>query len=421
MTPLRAWIGEPGLIALRVVQLLLVSGQLFLLVSVLRQRRRGAFALGLAAHLLCGFLVLLPLMERPAELGSCSPGWRALVEAFLALPWGAVAAAQAVSVALLTLSGRACHRWADEHLSESAVKETLDLLPAGVCVAEGSGVPVLTNLRMNEYCLALTGEPLADERAFWERLGERGEERGHQRLAACADGRMLLFARNTMRVDGREYSQLSAVDVTEKYRITAELKEKNEKLRELQGRCRALSVQASDMVFAQERLSARVAVHDELGQVLLLCRYFFDHPENTNQEMLYRMLQQTNTCFLRDVGETDEAEDQYAAAVRMAGEIGVRVETEGEPPASGEAREILGRAVRECAFNAAKHAEADCLRVAIGRREGRVRAEFTNNGLPPRGPVRESGGLLSLRRMVEGAGGRMEVEGGPAFRVRLEI
>ena len=44
---------------------------------------------------------------------------------------------------------------------------------------------------------------------------------------------------------------------------------------------------------------------------------------------------------------------------------------------------------------------------------------ITNNGAPPNGPIAESGGLLSLRRSVEEAGGTMTVQSVPAFSLTI--
>ena len=46
---------------------------------------------------------------------------------------------------------------------------------------------------------------------------------------------------------------------------------------------------------------------------------------------------------------------------------------------------------------------------------------FANDGTPPAGPVRESGGLLSLRALTESRGGRMDVESVPSFRLVISL
>ena len=55
------------------------------------------------------------------------------------------------------------------------------------------------------------------------------------------------------------------------------------------------------------------------------------------------------------------------------------------------------------------------------REEGGLRFEIANNGRPPKGPIHESGGLLTLRRKVEDAGGRVRVETTPDFRLIVEV
>ena len=68
-----------------------------------------------------------------------------------------------------------------------------------------------------------------------------------------------------------------------------------------------------------------------------------------------------------------------------------------------------------------KHAEADRLTVHLEETENSLVIRMTNNGKPPKEPVKESGGLLSLRRKAEEAGGEMTVESAPAFRLTLRI
>ena len=273
---------------------------------------------------------------------------------------------------------------------------------------------------MNEFAHAATGDPLVDADTLWERVREIGQSQNGQRIVACADGRTLLFARADVTVGGKAYRQTSATDVTEQYRVTAELRAMNERLNDIHQRFRALGEQNSAMIFERETLKTRIAVHDELGQVLLLGRYYLEHPDSANGEIVWQMLRQTNTVFLRDFEESDER-DACAESLRMASDIGVTVRIEGDLPASPALRELLGRAIHECAINAAKHAEADRLDVRLDEGGESLAVEITNNGLAPTSPIRESGGLLSLRRTIEGAGGGMEVRSAPGFRLAIRI
>ena len=232
----------------------------------------------------------------------------------------------------------------------------------------------------------------------------------------------MLFAKNEITVDGKAYDQIISSDVTGLYRITAELSDKNDRLRDIQIRMKAYQAQAADMVISQEILNARRIVHDDVGHALLAARYYFEHPESGNEPVLLSMMNQTNTMLLREAEQPDDMEhDRYLDALKMANAIGVTVEQSGKGPKGGSARDILGQTIGECAANTAKHAGGDRLIVTVKEREGGFSFTVTNNGTPPKEPIIETGGLLSLRHVIEKAGGSMTVDCVPSFRLVIWV
>ena len=105
----------------------------------------------------------------------------------------------------------------------------------------------------------------------------------------------------------------------------------------------------------------------------------------------------------------------------MAGSIGVVPVLSGDPPGREEVRSLLAAAIRECAANTVKHAGGDRLFVEISKDGTGTCMTISNNGDPPKAPIAESGGLLSLRRSVEDAGGQMTVKSLPVFRLKLSF
>ncbi len=99
----------------------------------------------------------------------------------------------------------------------------------------------------------------------------------------------------------------------------------------------------------------------------------------------------------------------------------MRVTLGGIPPAEESTRLILAAAVRECAANAVKHAEGDCLEVESRRTGAGFRFTLQSNGKPPAEPVRETGGLKSLRTLAERQGGRMRVDSAPVFCLTIDL
>ena len=173
----------------------------------------------------------------------------------------------------------------------------------------------------------------------------------------------------------------------------------------------------------QEEARARSALHNELGQVLLMGRHYIEHPDTTDASVVALMTRQMNRFLL---GESRAFEagpgDELAEACGRAAGIGVAVSIKGEPPEEGAALRLLCEAIRECAANTVKHAEGSRLFVDIARPfpESLV-ITVTNDGRPPNGPVAESGGLLSLRRSAEDAGADMKVQSEPVFSLTLSF
>ena len=59
--------------------------------------------------------------------------------------------------------------------------------------------------------------------------------------------------------------------------------------------------------------------------------------------------------------------------------------------------------------------------VSVRKDEMALAAEITNNGTPPSGEIRESGGLKNLRHTVETAGGVMKIKSTPHFVLRIVL
>ena len=424
MTALQNLTGSPGGRLLALCAVLLMTGQLFVCLQAQGLRRSKDLVLLHLLHACIGIALTACLLDGIYHLPNPHTPYASIapvVHRLFALPWAAIAAAELLSAGLLALGYRNNRRFARSHLP-SAIKEAVDRLPDGICFGNESGAVVLSNLRMNALCRALFGARLSDTNAFWQQLCARGEDQNGQKLVKTADGEALLFQRREIAVEGRAYTQFVASDVTAQYRITEELARKNARLRDIQLRMKAYQAQAADIVISQEILNARQLVHDEVGHVLLAARYYFEHPGSGDEAVLLTMMKRTNTMLLREAELPDDLErDRYRDALKMASAIGVTVEQSGAAPEAGPVRELLGQAISECAANAAKHAEGDRLFVTVLAAETGFSFTVTNNGLPPKEPVVETGGLLTLRRAVEKTGGPMTVESAPAFRLVIAL
>ena len=404
---------------------LLLAFQIFICLQAQRQHRPKHIVWLHLLHVICGICLTICLLDGIYRLPNPDIPYTRIapvVHLLFSLPWVVILAAELISAVLIVLSYRGTRRYAISHLLPSSIKEAVDLLPAGICFGDKRGAVVLSNLKMNEHCRNITGARLTDTDAFWQELSAHGEDQNGQKLVKMANGEVLLFAKNDISVDGKTYTQIVSSNITEQYRITEELSDKNDKLKDIQIRMKAYQVKAADMVISREIQNARQIVHDDVGHALLAARYYFEHPDNGNEAVLLSMMQHTNDMLLRETEQPDDMEhDRYLEALKMADGIGVTVEQSGEAPGAGTARDILGQAIGECAANTAKHADGDRLFVTVKGTESGYSFIVTNNGAPPKELIIETGGLLSLRHAIERISGTMSVTSVPAFRLSITL
>ncbi|MBR5367026.1 MAG: hypothetical protein IK132_12350 [Clostridia bacterium] len=377
-----------------------------------------------ALHLSVGFLVFVFLLDgydtthyEQIPRDYVQTGWFPY-----ALPWPVYAVWEILSAVIILHHLRTYKRYRASTVTTAAIRQAVDLLPEGICVSASDGTPLLVNLKMDALCRALTDERLSDAKRLWEFLEENGESQEDKRLMQTPRGEAWLFAEDDLVIDGVVYRRMSAVNVTERYRITEELRKKNAHLQEVRRRMKEASELSAEMFIKQEEAAARTALHNELGQVLLMGRHYLEHPDTTDKETVARMTRQMS-CFLlgKSLAPQTRGEDEVREAIRMAKDIGVTVDVKGGPVEEKRLRALLCEAIRECAANTVKHAEGDRLSAEIDQSAAGTRITLTNNGMPPKGPIAESGGLLSLRRMVGEAGGKMTVQCRPVFALTISF
>ena len=420
------WLTKSSLIWYAVTQgsLALVIGSLIALIRSILARRSRRILLVAGLNLLAGFLLFLVLMDcaRFAYLTEPDPRYHAFQTALFGLPWGLYAIPEILSAAILLLLLRDDRRYRLNHLTPDAIRETVNLLPEGICISAPDGTVLLSNLQMDGLCRSLTGGTLSDAACFREYLEEKGEKQGNEILAHTEEGTVWRFAGKHISGNSTEYEQLTASDVTAPYRIMEELRGKNDHLQELQRRMKEVSDLSGDMFIAQEEAAARTALHNQLGQVLLMGRHTLEHPDSTDAELVRMATLEMNRFLLREAEAPSGSQtDRFQQSLALAKSIGVQTEILGSLPENPAYRALLAQAVQECAANAVKHAEGDRLVLRPEENEKEWIVRITNNGRPPKEPVTESGGLLSLRRHTEAAGGAMTVESSPAFALVLRL
>ena len=400
---------------------LLLALQLTLFLTSVRDGRSGRIRLFLLLHSLftfvCLWLTYMDVHEYNFRTDVPIPMPDAL-SAVTLLPVWTLVLYEVLTAVILAAEIREHVHYLKNHPTALSIKETTDMLPAGIAFGREDGTVVFSNLAMNSLSRALTGKELTDLSAFRSAAGVTGPE---TQLTLSAGSAVWQLTKNTLRADDGLYTQLTAANITEQTAITRELEKKNEKLRELHARLEIYNRQAERIIIAQELLTARMTVHSEVGNVLLESRQYMKNPASFDEEKLLQALKNTNTYLLREYEEDDTARDPLTEAVETAEIIGVDVLISGPVPSEEPCRSLLAAAIGECASNTVKHAGGDRLTAEIRSTDTETVCLLRSNGEAPKEPIRESGGLLSLRSLVEKENGSMRTDVSPSFTLEIRI
>lgn len=355
-------------------------------------------------------------------------------------PAGLVLSVLAVSVLTGIFQWLFLYKKSRDMITTRSIKESIDLLPDGVCFSTDRGMPILMNSRMRQLCTEFTGEGLMDTEKFWRDLRDGNVRKGirplKQREAAFIDtnGQVWDFRRSRLSYGGEKVTEISAVNITTQYHLHKELVARYERLNDVNSRLHHFSEEVEKVTREKEILAAKIKLHDEIGRSLLILRsYLTETPEKSAQTETPGKCTQTEkrdrsrllplwqyiVTSMQEGTILKEREDSLLLLKKEAADFNVDIFLEGLLPANPSVRNVIFAAVRECAGNTAKHARGDRLFITIHDTEENTEVFITNNGNAPGGSIHETGGLKNLRKMVEERGGSMQIKSSPVFVLHL--
>lgn len=355
-------------------------------------------------------------------------------------PAGLVLSVLAVSVLTGIFQWLFLYKKSRDMITTRSIKESIDLLPDGVCFSTDRGMPILMNSRMRQLCTEFTGEGLMDTEKFWRDLRNGNVRKGirplKQREAAFIDtnGQVWDFRRSRLSYGGEKVTEISAVNITTQYHLHKELVARYERLNDVNSRLHHFSEEVEKVTREKEILAAKIKLHDEIGRSLLILRsYLTETPEKSIQTETPEKSAQTEkrdrsrllplwqyiVTSMQEGTILKEREDSLLLLKKEAADFNVDIFLEGLLPANPSVRNVIFAAVRECAGNTAKHARGDRLFITIHDTEENTEVFITNNGNAPGGSIHETGGLKNLRKMVEERGGSMQIKSSPVFVLHL--
>ena len=311
-------------------------------------------------------------------------------------------------------------------ISAFSIKNAIDSLHTGVLFSRPDGFILLSNAQMQRLMTALTGRVQRSGRDFYRALasgslrpGCRKAEFEGQIVCLLPDGTAWMFTRARLRIRGKEYTQLTAADITERWELTARLRRQNEQLERRSGELRRTIANLQILSRERETQRAKMRAHDILGQRLtLLLRAVRD--EQAMDYALLRSLAQGLMDELRASG-APSPRDFLDSLRQEFGCVGVEIRLEGPLPEGCVQGALFADIVREGVSNAVRHGFATQVVIATEHTDAGCRMRITNNGPPPAGSFTEGGGLSGMREKVEACGGALRVQARSRFVLEIEL
>jgi anti-sigma regulatory factor (Ser/Thr protein kinase) len=310
-------------------------------------------------------------------------------------------------------------------LNHTSIKESFDTLPTGVCFFNEVGLPVLCNPAMQRFSFAVCGKDiqfitdledcLEDDFVTSEQVKKEGN------VFALNNGKAWRLEKRSFEYDGGNiYTQYTATDVSELYENGVELKKENEHLRKVQSDLQKLSANVVAVTREEEILNTKMRVHDEMGRCLIEARKYLKDENTDKIPQTVVDSWQRAVSMLKYNNDTSD-EDMLSQIFKTCESVNLRFIQSGNLPKEEDDAYILTCVVRECVTNAVRYADASELYAEFTTTETMSTVVVTNNGTPPEKEIVEGGGLSTLRRRVERAGGFMYVESFPVFKLIVTV
>ena len=234
------------------------------------------------------------------------------------------------------------------------------------------------------------------------------------------DGKAWQYFENEVIIaDGKVYTEAVFNDVTELYEKRQELKRQSRELKKMYQELKSLSENVQEAAREQEILNMKSRLHDQMNMGVAAIRQILR--QNTTSEENAAAITQFRHAIQVLQEENAYPQDDVTEFIRDAAVSGIQVKIEGNLPETAETLHLLLPVMREACVNAARHANATMLYVAVAQSPDFVTLRMTNDGKQPQEEITPRGGLVDLGKVIAEAGGRLEFRSQPVFTLTVTL
>lgn len=319
------------------------------------------------------------------------------------------------------------HESLNKAISAWSIKEAIDALPAGVLFCTTNDNIILMNNKMRHLMIALTGKIWRDGEHFYDLLKEEKVLQGietnfieNQMVYSLPDGTSWMFYKSPVMLQGKNYFQITAIDVTKRWQLTKALQRQN---RALQNSSEELKVTLNDLAAIRHDealIRVKTKVHDLMSQrITLLLRAL---RENTlPDEDLLAQFSMDLFAEIRAEDRDISSAEKLQSLTETFQSIGVTIRFPVDLLSQCRYSELLVDIVREAVNNAVKHGYANEIDVQCLHTDTDLKLVITDNGIPPDGEITEGGGITEMRRKLHLLGGELTITTTPRMTIVARI
>jgi glucose-6-phosphate-specific signal transduction histidine kinase len=227
-----------------------------------------------------------------------------------------------------------------------------------------------------------------------------------------------MFTRKEIKIKNRPYTQLVAADISERWDLTARLRQTEESLKLRGEELKDTIAGLNTLCREREVQIAKLRAHDVLGQHLSLMLRAVRSEQALDFDLL-RAQSETLLDSLR-ISKNEASPREKFDSMRLTYEtIGVQVQLFGDLPENDRLGYIFVDVISEGVVNAVRHGYSTVITARIDCSDNCWSLKLSNDGRPPPGPIVEGGGFGLMRSKVQSQGGALKVTAHPRFMLEI--
>lgn len=315
----------------------------------------------------------------------------------------------------------------NKNLSALSIKNAIDSMNTGIMFCEADGFTLLVNERMRRLMATVTGKIQRNGKIFFGLLtlgdilpGCRITWFEGQNVCLLPDSSAWMFNMAELRIKRKKYIQLTATDISERWKLTAELQPQNEELTRRQKELSEAMAKLHILSRERETQRAKMRAHDILGERLTILLRTIRNGQEPDYTLL-RNLSQGLIDELKAAGSAPSPGDEFDILKQTFESIGVEIIFDGKLPEDDARGLLFADIAREAVTNAVRHGLATQIYIRADDSDGDYNLRITDNGHPPSDTFKEGGGLSGMRKKAEPFGGTINITASPRFILTIYL